>query len=337
MRFIKCSVMVLLVAALAGCGPSSPKPSPSTVPTTTPSPSLSPTPTATPGPTSQTTGVSTVGKAKLGIAVMIENSPDARPHSGLSKADIVYEMKTEAQISRYMAIFHDHIPEKIGPVRSARHYFVPLAQEWNVPYVHYGGSWYAYEALKKTSLPTVDGVSSGYPNFMRDNSRKAPHNAYLVTQKLQLEPTTLSSHFNFNREVNPMSTTPATTIAFSYNSYTHIRYDYDASTQSYKRFQEEKPQTDLLDGSQVTTQNIAFITAVHKPVLNDAKGRIDINFISSGALSLFRDGVRIDGTWKKESEASPMQFLDNNGEEINFHPGKTWVQVIESTQTINVK
>lgn len=339
MRTLKFSMVFAGFLFLVGCGASSPSPESSPLPTVSPSPvaTVSPTPAPTAETKSPTTGLPTEQLSTLSLSVMIENSPDARPHTGLSQADIVYEMKTEGEISRYMALFRDQIPEKIGPVRSARHYFVPLAQEWNIPYIHYGGSWYAYQALEKVSIPVIDGIKTSAQYFIRDASRKAPHNAYLIPSKLTLEPSALTDHFTFKSENDYISSSPVHTLSLSYNNFTDIRYEYVTELKSYQRFQEEKAQVDLLNNQQITVQNIVVLTAEHKPVPNDPKGRIDIALVGSGKLSLFRDGVQIDGTWSKSSETDPMQFVDASGTPLFLHPGKTWIQIIEPTQAISVK
>lgn len=75
--------------------------------------------------------------------VMLENHPDARPQSGLSAADVVYEAVAEGGITRFMGVFYCGAIAaggKVAPVRSARMYFVNIAAEYNEPiYAHVGG------------------------------------------------------------------------------------------------------------------------------------------------------------------------------------------------------
>jgi hypothetical protein len=336
MRIYKVAAAIVLLTLASGCGGKTvPLPSPSSLPAVTPSPTIAPTPTPIKQELSVTTGLQIKSKNHRSMSVMIENSPDARPHTGLSQADIVYEVKTEGDISRYMAIFNDTIPEKIGPVRSARHYFVPIAMEWNIAYIHFGGSWYAYNALEKVTVPVIDGITTDGLYFKRDSSRKAPHNAYLYPATLKYETTILKEHFQFNsKPLAGNSVKNVGTINLSYNGFTDIEYRYDGKQKAYLRFQEGVAQIDLLNNEQIKTQNIVILKANHTPVKNDPKGRIDVALIGEGQMTLYRDGKQIQGKWKKENEDSPMSFFYNEGNAIELAPGKTWIQIIEPTQNV---
>lgn len=116
------------------------------------------------------------------LAVMIENEYNARPQSGLDKAGIVYEILTEGGITRFLALFLGETLDEIGPVRSARPYFLDYTMEYDGIYIHYGASPQGYVDLKKLKINAINGMYDS-ATFWRDNSRKEPHNAYISTER----------------------------------------------------------------------------------------------------------------------------------------------------------
>ena len=120
------------------------------------------------------------------FAVMIDNIAEARPHSGLGEADVVYEAPAEGGIPRLMPVYlrAGHTASRIGPVRSARHYFVYLANEFRAPMVHIGSSPQGFDALASTGLAHVD-EQRGDATFVRDRARRAPHNAFVSTDSIR--------------------------------------------------------------------------------------------------------------------------------------------------------
>ena len=83
------------------------------------------------------------------VAVMIDDHPDARPQSGFNDASVVWQAPAEGGIPRYMLWFQDSVPPSVGPVRSARLYFLAWAAEWNAVYAHVGGSPQAMKLLRE--------------------------------------------------------------------------------------------------------------------------------------------------------------------------------------------
>ena len=118
------------------------------------------------------------------IALMIDNSKDAMPHAGLNKAYIVYEMIAEGGESRLMALFKGVNLEKIGPVRSSRHYFLDYARENDAIYVHYGWSPEAESDIKTYGINNINGVTSDSIYFWRVSDKVAPHNAVTSTKRI---------------------------------------------------------------------------------------------------------------------------------------------------------
>lgn len=265
------------------------------------------------------------------FSVMIENSPESRPQTGLSSADIVYEIKTEGNISRYLAFFHDDIPSSIGPVRSSRHYFIPLSEQLNFPYVHFGASTYAYQYLQSTKLkvPHIDGITDS-KYFFRDNSRTAPHNAYLNTESLASydDLTITNDMFSFG-DSDDLASEAANSIEFSYNNFTNIRYTYDDSIKKYLRFQESIPHVDAESQEQIKVSNVIIQYTKHESIVEDNLGRIDVVLTGEGEIDYFTEGKKMRGTWRKGNNMLSTNFYDSEGQPLILNPGNTWIQVFD--------
>ncbi|WP_117168529.1 DUF3048 domain-containing protein [Paraliobacillus sediminis] len=283
------------------------------------------------GPVSVTTGLPLEedNTEKIKFSIMVENSPNARPHTGLVQADVVYEMEVEGNVTRFLALFNDEIPEKVGPARSSRHYYLPVAASWNMPYIHFGGSPQAYNKLSTLAVPTIDGMTQSQ-YFIRDSGRYAPHNAYLVTNQLEaFEENPINEKFTFDEDANYKNSLPSTSLKISYNNFTHIEYQYDATTNLYNRFLEGLPHVDRETGTQISANNIIIAYANQQLISGDNSGRIDITLTGKGEAVYFLDGRAVKGTWKTE-DGNLSFYLDNTL--IALNPGKTWVQVVDAAK-----
>jgi hypothetical protein len=279
-----------------------------------------------------TTGLSVDNKTIHNpFGIMIENTELARPQSGLINADIVYEIETEAMITRFFAIFNDENTSLVGPSRSSRHYFIPIAAEWNLPYIHFGGSPQAYEMLKEYPYTHIDGITNGQ-YFMRDSTRKAPHNAYLLPEKLpKFTEKSINQHFSFGAQ-SYKNYPDANTVTLTYNPFTHIQYEFDKKDNLYKRFLESKPHLDRETDKQISVNNVIVQYAKHESIQGDSSGRIHVDLFSSGKSTYFISGKVIEGTW--ENNGSTTKYYDENGDLIRLTPGKTWIQVVRDNKSV---
>ncbi|MFZ3578700.1 DUF3048 domain-containing protein [Virgibacillus sp. DJP39] len=267
------------------------------------------------------------------FAVMVENSPKARPHTGLVDADVVYEMEVEGNVTRFLAIFNDHIPEKVGPVRSSRHYYLPIAESWNVPYIHFGGSPQAYARLGNLSVPTIDGIYQA-KYFERDNSRYAPHNAYLYTSRLSnFEQELMNDKFEFDENASYENSSTSTAVNITYNNFTRLTHQYDSESNLYNRYLEGKPHYDRETGEQIKANNVIVMYAGHHAIPGDKAGRIDVTLTGEGEAEFFLDGQVVKGKWKNEE--NNLRFYVGN-DIISLNPGKTWIQVVNVNKKSNV-
>jgi hypothetical protein len=271
------------------------------------------------------------------LAVMIENSSDARPQSGLDKASVVYEALAEGGITRYMAIVPKTTDVKeFGPVRSARPYFVSFAGAYHPLYVHAGGSPQALAMLAKASSNVVDlNLLSRGAYGWRDTKRYAPHNLYTNPEKLRSAITDLKkdvtasvTSWTYKTEAEaaerPVDAKPIT-INYSSLAYRSM-FLYDATTNTYQR----KVGTTIdvtRDGKQITAKNVVVMYVPTTLYPNETK-RLKMSTVGKGKAIVFRDGVAVVGTWKKASDKDREVFLDCTGAPIQLNPGMTWVSVI---------
>lgn len=273
------------------------------------------------------------------IAVMIENNSESWPLSGLEAASVVYEVLSEGRIPRYLALFpYDQIPERVGPVRSARTYYLELALPFNPVYMHVGGSPDALSKIKPFGLIDADQFFwSQY--FWRARDRYAPHNVFtngeLVAQMLDARGISLNSDFEgwIFKDVERIEAQEDTIekdyepIIINYTTSTYqSRYVYDPSRNQYRRYQARQPLV-MSDGSEVWVSTV--IVEEHSHRVYDSVGRRDIDIVGEGKVWIFRGGESIEGVWKKESRADMTRYYDVEGNEIMLQRGPIWINIVE--------
>lgn len=272
--------------------------------------------------------------------VMIENSPDSRPQSGIDQAGIVFEAIAEGGITRFLTLYQDTQPEYLGPVRSARPYYVQWARGYDAGYAHVGGSPEALANIKAWGIKDLDQFyNSGA--YQRISSRSAPHNVYTsLPTLLQLQQTkgwAKSTFTGFERKEDAASKTPNAAkidIAISSGLY-NSHYDYDAATNSYKRSQGGAPHMVAnKDGSQlqITPKVVAALVTTYG-IQADGK-HSEYNVIGSGSGVIFQDGTATTVTWKKDSLEGPLTFVDAQGKPFKINRGQTWITVVANASKI---
>ncbi|MFZ5364429.1 MAG: DUF3048 domain-containing protein [Patescibacteria group bacterium] len=267
------------------------------------------------------------------FAVQVENMIDARPLSGISRANLVYETLAEAGITRLLVFFTaDAGTPEIGPVRSARPYFVDWVEEFGALYAHSGGSPEALRLIPQYDILDLNEFANGR-FFWRSKKRYAPHNLYtstgLLAEAFEAKEGEVKNFtpWQFKDEV-PDESRPEeekrVKIYFSTKTY-EAGWQYNRETNDYLRYQSGLIQQDR-DGSEVRAKNIVVQFA--KMVVLDEVGRKDIDTIGNGEAIIFQDGIQIDGVWEKFARGERTKFYDSNGVEIKFNPGVTWVEVV---------
>lgn len=258
------------------------------------------------------------------IAVMIENSTDSRPQSGLNQAGVVFEAIAEGGITRFVALFQDTEPDYIGPVRSARPYYIQWLLGFDAGYVHAGGSADALSLIKQLGVKDMPHHNS---YMWRVNNRSAPHNLYTSTAKLREYAAQKGfGKANFTplprKDKETPSTAPtAKSIDFNISSSNYnVHYDYDPSTNTYKRKVGGAVHTDEKSGAQIAPKVVVAL------ITPQGKNGIYYTYqtIGTGQVMIFQDGILKTGTWKKDSNNANFTFTDANGVEIKLNPGQTW-------------
>jgi hypothetical protein len=278
------------------------------------------------------------------FAVIVDNISEARPHFGLAGADVVYEAPAEAGIPRLMPMYlrSGGQVDAIGPVRSARHYFVYLANEYRTPLVHIGASPQGFDALGATGLPDVD-EQRGDSGFVRDPNRQAPHNAFVGTGSIRdvlrqrggpIKATMGPLQFG-TFQPGPQ---PATTIKIPYpgpEGYS-VQYDYDAGQKLYYRIMDGQPHRDGATGQQYTASSILIQYADVEPIPNDDAGRVDIGLVGSGKGILVADGTQVPLQWSRASVRDATQFKRADGAPFELPSGQVWVQIVPLQAQVTV-
>lgn len=271
------------------------------------------------------------------IAVMLDNHPDVSSHAGLNNAYIVYEIIVEGGISRLMPVFKNVDLDKIGPIRSARHYFLDYALENDAIYVHYGWSPQAQSDISRLNVNNINGISESSTYFWRVNDRYSPHDVVSDTEKIlsiaeRKEYKTKSMEESIldyvadEFDLENSETADEITIPYS-DSYT-VNYKYDEQTKRYIRYQYGKQHTDWVSKEPVTTKNI-IITFATNYTLNDGegKGRQGIENIGDLEGYYITNGKAIKIVCSKSSRSSKTIYKDLNGNIININDGNTFIQI----------
>jgi hypothetical protein len=276
--------------------------------------------------------------------VMVENSLEARPQSGLDQAGVVFEAEAEGGITRFLTLYQDSQPSYIGPVRSARPYYIQWCQGFDCAYAHVGGSPEALQDIKNWGIKDLNQFY-GASYFQRISNRAAPHNVYTSIEKLnQFESSkgyTTSTYSGFERLLKEGKADPAATVAHSINldypgTRYDVHYDYDSAANSYKRSEGGAPHN-VVDATGTTAQlspKVVIAMAVTKTQgALDASNAYYSNYqvVGSGAVKIFQNGTVIDGTWTKSAPTSQITFIDAAGKAIKLNPGQTWISVLQTT------
>ena len=290
------------------------------------------------------------------IAVVINNSFGAHPQSGIAYADVIYEVLAEGTTTRLVAIFQSSVPEKIGPVRSTRDYFVDFALNHDAFFVHHGGSPSGYDRVRRIlGVNAIDGMRFEGTVFWRDRSfpywasntgqRSVEHSSFTGKQELfeHIESMDIRGYFNGDVNQNPgygfnfgdvpigqasiHSDISNVVIPFANATYTSFTMDYD--TGHYFVSHARGPWLDAIDMAHV---KVANVLVQHTGIwVVDNEGRRSVTTVGSGTGYLVRDGLVFNVRWEKSSHASPMQWFFEDGTPLVLASGRTWINVLQTS------
>lgn len=271
------------------------------------------------------------------IAVMIDNHKSAMPQSGLNDAYIVYEMIVEGGETRLMALFKGKTLDKIGPIRSSRHYFLDYALENDAIYVHYGWSPQAQSDITKLGVNNVNGLVESTSDFWRAKDKSAPHNAVSATKNIlsiaeakgyNLKSDKKSVLNYVTEDVNLESGQVANKFSIKYSDYNTVSYTYDSNAKKYLRYSRNIKQVDWDTKEEVFAKNI-IITFVKNTTLNDGenKGRQALDNIGTRDGYYITNGKAIKIKCEKKSRKEQTVYKDLQGNEIKVNDGNTFIQI----------
>ena len=274
------------------------------------------------------------------VAVMIDNDPNARPQRGLAQGNIVYEAKAESGITRYLAIFAaSSSATNIGPVRSARPYYLDWAEGYGALYAHVGGSPETLSRIKSENVPDINEFYQGQ-YFWRADDYVAPHNVFTSFENLNKYLAKMnikdSNYDSWLYKDEAESATRASSsniiINFSINDFL-VNWKYDAAKNEYARYLAGAEHKDA-DGTPILTKNIIIMKVKAKII--DAELRREMTTVGEGKAWYCLDGVCEQGSWKKEDRTKREKIYNSNKEEIKFNAGTTWIEVIQDEGQVSI-
>ncbi|RDW20222.1 DUF3048 domain-containing protein [Oceanobacillus arenosus] len=276
------------------------------------------------------------------VGVMVNNHSAARPQTGLSQADIVFEILAEGMITRFLAFYQSEMPQAIGPVRSAREYYVELANGYDALYLYHGAADFVNELIANSGIEFLNG--STYDNdgslFKRDTTRNAPHNSYLLVDGIdkvaeskgyRLTDASEPLAFLADKEVTELPGEPAkhVEIVYSTNPMEIVEFDYDTTNETYMRYNDREQTVERDTGEPIHADNV-FIVETYHEVIDDV-GRRSIDLQSGGNAYLLQKGKLQEVQWaNRDGRIVPVI----NDQIIGFVPGKTWINVIPTNPGI---
>lgn len=302
---------------------------------------------------------------KRPLAVMIENHTEARPQSGLSYADVVYEAVAEGGITRFMALFYcNPFDVQVGPVRSARTYYLDWLSEYDALYAHVGGANTpgpadALGQIIKYGVKDLNQFSIGFPVFWRDYQRlghsvATEHTMYSTTLKLwevggkrgwtATDSAGLKWDKNFvswkfkDAASNSAGRVVNIKVSFwdSQPGY-DVTWTYDSATNSYKRKNGDSHHIDLDNNKQLSTKNIVVQFEKESNANDGYPGNVHLLYgtTGTGKMLFFQDGNVTEGKWTKTSRLARSKYVDSTGKEIQFNGGQIWIQTVPEGSKVN--
>jgi hypothetical protein len=271
------------------------------------------------------------------FAVKVSNSPEARPQTGLDRADVVYEEVTEGGVTRFMAVFHSDLPEIVGPIRSARPVDTQILEGFNTPGFAYSGARAEVRALLAETAAA--GITEGAPGFFRDDGTYAshpfaPHDLFLrmaegfeaITDRGAVPLSDLGWRFDVQPPAGDASEVDGTVIDIAMSTAFRSGWAYDADAGVYRREQNGMP-AQVTGPERIGAANVVVLEVRHYV---GASGYPETDVVGDGAAVVLRDGQRYRARWAKPTAGSPLQLLTEDGAEpFALKPGRTWIHLPE--------
>lgn len=268
-------------------------------------------------------------------AVIIENSPDARPQSGMQEAEVTYEAIAEGGITRFLNVYQQNKPGLIGPVRSLRPYFVDWLAPWHASVVHVGGSKRSLDEVRNGTYRDVDQFFNP-GSYWRSTDRYAPHNVYTNSQKLD-ELNASKGYQNSDpkplKHADTQKAEPATATQISVTMSSHLfnsSWNYDSASNTYHRLQGGAPHVDR-EAGQITSRSVVVLKMNMDLIMEDG-WRENYNSSGSGDAVVFQDGTATEVNWHKPAPLEQLSLTTKDGKEFSLARGKVWISAIPANK-----
>ena len=288
-----------------------------------------------------------VNTSERPIAVMIDNDDkNARPQAGLDEAYLIYEMIVEGGSTRFMALYRGNNVEKIGPVRSSRHYFLDYVMENDAIYTHFGWSPKAITDISAFGINKINGVLGGDGDiFWREQKFKGDwHSAYTNTEKIKdmavrkgyRTETEIENGINYSdTDITLPAENSAQWVNLDYSYQYSTGYKYNAEKKVYEKYINNAPHV-MQNGNTVEVKNI-IIELIYDSSLGDGTDRRNVNTVGSGDGYYITNGVFEKITWTKSSRRDKTIYKREDGTELFVNAGKTIVNIISPSATITME
>ena len=293
--------------------------------------------TAPPVPTAPETGLPDPGgqsSARPALWAKVENTPDARPQSGLAVADVVYEQVTEGDITRFVVLFNSQIPDVVGPIRSVRVMDPDVVAPLGGVFAYSGGIQPTIDLINAAPVNAVDETAAGDAMF-RDPTKYAPHNLFgHGAQLLALggKPVPIVPLFNYVGRTKKFAGDAVLSVVVGFPSGYSVGYDFDAVSNTWKRSMGGAPFLDA-SGQQIAPTNV--IVQFVGCCLDGYEGA-RYQTVGSGDAWVFSAGQVVKGTWQRSDRSQPTRFVDTAGQPISLTPGRTWVEFVPIGTPVDV-
>lgn len=280
---------------------------------------------------SKLTGVEVSEKSAISkpvTAIMIENSPDARPHSGLKQAEVVYETVAEGGVTRFMALYQQNKPGLAGPIRSLRMYYLDWAAPYQASIAHVGGSANALSEVRNGSYRDIDQYFNA-DSYWRSTDRYAPHNVYTSFERIDaLNDAKGYKNSNFEsfkrKDGQKEESTNATTVNIAFSGPLYgTSYSYHAESNTYHRSMAGQPHHDREEG-QIQPSVVVALKVGAKP-RQGAQQHQDIITEGEGKAYIFQNGIVQEAKWQKADRKSALKLVDSEGNSVALNRGQTWI------------
>ena len=273
------------------------------------------------------------------ITVKIDNHWDARPQSGLEMADAVYELRVEAGLTRFLAVFHHSDTDYLGPMRSGRPTDTELIAPFDGTLAISGASHWVYGAMRADGARFIGEVR---PATFRESFRRAPHNLYVNTELLRDHADGLGHPDEapsplFARGDLPEGATDADEILFRWSDGQSVTWMWDG--QQYLRMLGDDPHETRTQDDETATVSTDVLVVLFGRLYTQSGGAGTVAVPSTvttgvGKALVFADGKVVEGTWERTTIDEPFLLLDGDGDILPVPPGRPWISMFPDNRTV---